>query len=169
MATYSDAIANMGDGIPNLASVRKYSIKTGLVLNAEQSINDYIGWFARISINDGSKEAYDFTEINRSYSSGLVFDGKFWNRADDKVGIAFAVNQLSSEAQQYFKLGGQGILIGDAPHPGYASETIFETFYSARVEKHTTLTLDYQFANNPAYNPARGPINFLAFRAHIEF
>ena len=169
MGTYTDAIANMRERIPSVADVRRYATKTGLVLNAEQSVNDYVGWFARISMNDGSKEAYDFTEINRSYSTGLVFEGKFWNRVDDRIGVAFAVNQLSSEAQQYFKLGGQGILIGDTPHPGYASEEIFEAFYSAHIEKHTTLTLDYQFANNPAYNPARGPINLLAFRAHFEF
>jgi len=169
MASYNDAIANMGSGIPSLALNRKYSTKTGLVINLEQAMNDCIGWFGRFSMNDGSKEAYDFTEINRSYSTGFVFDGKFWNRSSDKIGIAFAINQLSSEAQQFFKLGGQGILIGDAAHTGYGSEEIFEAFYSAQVEKHTTITLDYQFANNPAYNPARGPINILAFRAHLEF
>jgi len=169
MGSYSDAIADMGNNAPSTASVRRYQTRTGLVLNAEQAINGNIGWFGRMSMNDGSKEAYDFTDINRSYSTGLVCDGKLWSRPDDKFGVAIVVNQLSSVAQQYFELGGAGILIGDAAHPGYASEDVFEAFYSAQIEKHTTVTLDYQFANNPAYNPARGPINILGLRFHAEF
>jgi len=62
-----------------------------------------------------------------------------------------------------------GTLIGDGKHSGYAPEQIIETFYSMQVEKHTTVTLDYQWANNPAYNPSRGPINILGLRIHAEF
>jgi len=31
------------------------------------------------------------------------------------------------------------------------------------------LTLDYQFAGNPAYNKDRGPLSILALRLHWEF
>lgn len=169
MGSYSTAIADMGTSVPNTALVRSYTTRMGMAFNAEQAITDHIGWFGRFSFNDGSKEAYDFTDINRSVATGLLVDGNLWSRPTDKIGVAFVENQLSSSAQSYFKLGGLGILIGDAPHPNYAPEQILETFYSMQVEKHTTVTLDYQFANNPAYNPARGPINILGLRIHAEF
>ncbi|MFI5148204.1 MAG: carbohydrate porin [Bacteroidia bacterium] len=31
-----------------------------------------------------------------------------------------------------------------------------------------TLSPDYQFIVNPAYNPARGPVHVLGLRAHFE-
>jgi high affinity Mn2+ porin len=31
------------------------------------------------------------------------------------------------------------------------------------------LTLDYQFAQDPAYNHVRGPVDLLAMRFHTEF
>jgi len=173
MGSYSTAVAEIGAGpnaVPNTALVRSYATKMGVALNTEQAITDHIGWFGRLSLNDGSKEAYDFTDINRSVATGLLVDGNLWGRPKDKIGIAFVENQLgSSSAKSYFELGGLGTLIGDGKHSGYAPEQIIETFYSMQVEKHITVSLDYQWANNPAYNPARGPINILGLRMHAEF
>mgnify|MGYP000240501224 FL=1 len=47
-------------------------------------------------------------------------------------------------------------------------EQIFETFYSAKVYKELFISADYQRIANPAYNSARGPVNFFGLRAHIE-
>jgi len=173
MGSYSTAIAQIGtdpNAVPNTALVRSYATKMGVAFNTEQAITDHIGWFGRVSLNDGSKETYDFTDINRSVATGLLVEGNLWDRPKDKIGIAFVENQLSSaSAKSYFQLGGLGTLIGDGKHSGYAPEQIIETFYSMQVEKHTTVTLDYQWANNPAYNPSRGPINILGLRIHAEF
>jgi hypothetical protein len=50
----------------------------------------------------------------------------------------------------------------------YKKEQILETFYSAKVYEELFISADYQRIANPAYNLARGPVNFFGIRAHIE-
>ena len=45
----------------------------------------------------------------------------------------------------------------------------FERYYAINLAKWATLTFDYQFINNPAYNADRGPVSLLAARIHAEF
>ena len=82
---------------------------------------------------------------------------------------AAAFNDLSGAARAYFAAGGLGILIGDGqlPHPGW--ERIVETFYAWRVVEQLTLTADYQYMVNPAYNRDRGPVSIFGLRLHGEF
>ena len=122
----------------------------------------------RASVNGGAKEAYEFTEINRSVTGGLSLKGNRWGRGDDTFGVAGVVNGLSSEARQYFGAGGIGILIGDGRQT-YGAEKILETYYSLRVNPYLTLALNYQHVSNPAYNRDRGPVSIIGLRAHAEF
>jgi high affinity Mn2+ porin len=69
---------------------------------------------------------------------------------------------------EYLAAGGLGILIGDG-QLNYRQEKILETFYALSLSKSVTLTFDYQFMMNPAYNADRGPISFFAGRFHAEF
>ena len=122
----------------------------------------------RASLNDGSKEAYEFTEINKSISAGLSLKGTSWSRADDTVGIAGVVNGLSEDARGYFAAGGLGILIGDGRLPHYGTEDIVEAYYSAGLTRWLSLSADYQFIENPAYNRDRGPVSAVALRFHAQ-
>ncbi len=63
-----------------------------------------------------------------------------------------------------------GILIGDG-HLNYGSEKIIETYYSYSVHAldHLSLSLDYQYVINPAYNRERGPVSIFGVRVHAEF
>jgi high affinity Mn2+ porin len=140
-----------------------------MALNLEQALGDNLGVFARASLNDGSKEAYDFTEINRSLATGLSFKGADWGRPDDTVGLAGIVNALSDPARNYFAAGGIGILIGDGQLSHYATEDILETYYSAQVTGWLAAGVDYQFIANPAYNEERGPVSVLGMRLHAQF
>ena len=124
--------------------------------------------FLRAGVNDGSKEAYEFTEINRTLSAGVSIQGKSWGRPDDTLGIAGAANGLSGDARAYFGAGGIGILIGDG-RLNYGAEKIFEAFYSVRLHEGVTFSVDYQHINNPAYNRDRGPVSIYGIRAHAEF
>src|SRR5207237_522598 len=82
------------------------------------------------------REAYEYTEINRSVSAGFQLKGRCWGRGEDAVGVAGVVSGLSNAAREYFSAGGIGIVIGDgALH--YRPEQILETYYSLRVGKHT--------------------------------
>lgn len=127
------------------------------------------GAFARLSWNDGSKEAYEFTEINRSLAIGLSLKGAAWGRPNDTVGIAGVVNELSDAARRYFAAGGMGILIGDGRLPHYGSEDIAELYYSAPVTDWLSAGADYQLINNPAYNRDRGPVSIIGMRLHVFF
>ncbi len=53
--------------------------------------------------------------------------------------------------------------------PGYRHERILETYYAFALNKQLTLTADYQFITNPAYNADRGPVHIFSGRLHGEF
>jgi high affinity Mn2+ porin len=169
--TYSDALAyGAATGTtPNVSAVTNYRSKYGFGFNLEQQIKPDLGLFARASWAQGDVQAYDFTDISASGSIGLSLKGTGWGRKDDTVGAAVAVNSISGIAQSYFNAGGLGILIGDGQLPKPGLEQIFETYYSLAAFSFATVTADYQFINNPAYNTQRGPVNVFALRLHAEF
>ena len=174
MGSYADALQlqrQTGSLTPDTALVRRFSSRPGVALNLEQEVSSDLGAFARASMNDGSKEGYDFTEINQSVAAGLSLRGDRWGRHDDTFGFAAVANGLSSDARNYFAAGGMGILIGDGQLPHYGLEKIMETYYSYSVPAvdHLTLTLNYQYVVNPAYNQDRGPVNIFGVRVHKEF
>ena len=169
MASYRDAL-RLGEetgAIPNTALVRKRQARGGLALNVEQEIVPNLGAFLRLSTNDGRKEAFDFADVNRSVSAGLAAGGAAWGRPDDAIGLAAVLNGLSGDARDYFAAGGLGILIGDG-QLRYGAETILETYYSLRALRWLSLSLDYQYIQNPAYNRDRGPVSVFGFRIHAE-
>ena len=61
-----------------------------------------------------------------------------------------------------------GILIGDG-RLNYQEEKILEAYYALNLGKGATLTFDYQFVVDPAYNADRGPVSIFATRMHVEF
>ena len=170
MGSYSDAIrlAQQTDNVPDNSLVRRFASRPGFSINAEQELASDLGVFARVSLNDGSKEAFEFTEINRTVSAGLSLSGDRWGRHDDTLGMAAVVNGLSGAACEYFAAGGMGILIGDG-RLNYSPEKITEIYYTWHVDKHIALGLDYQHVVNPAYNRDRGPLPAMGLRVHAEF
>ena len=171
MGRYNDAVrlADATGGVPDIALVRRYASRTGGAINLEQGITDDLGGFARLSLNDGSEEAYEFTEINRSLALGVSLKGTSWGRADDTAGLAFVNNAISGAAQNYLAHGGLGIIIGDGRLPHYGTENIIETYYSLAAANWFSLSADYQLIVNPAYNSDRGPISVLGLRLHGQF
>lgn len=171
MAAYTDAVAlaQATNGTPNPALVRNYASRLGGSINLEQQIAPDLGVFARFSLNDGSKETFEFTEINRSLSAGFALKGGDWGRPNDTFGIAGVTNAISQEARAYFAAGGLGILIGDGKLAHYGSEDILEAYYSAALTQYLALSVDYQFMANPAYNRDRGPVSIFGGRIHAAF
>lgn len=170
MASYTDAIAlGATTGlVPDVSMVRRRQWRNGVAVNIEQELADGVGAFVRLSRNDGSKEAYEFTEINRSEAAGLSIKGGRWGRQKDEAGLAIAQNHLSPEAQAYFAAGGTGILIGDGALR-YGPEKIFESYYAVELAKNVTVAADVQRVVDPAHNRDRGPVTIYGFRAHVEF
>jgi high affinity Mn2+ porin len=168
MGSYGDAIrlALATSTLPNTALVRRFASRPGVSINFEQAIYNNLGIFARASLNDGSEEAFEFSEINKSVSVGLSLKGSDWGRSQDTIGLAGVVNGLSNSARMYFADGGVGILIGDGQLPHYGTENILECYYDAQVTDWLAASADYQFISNPAYNPDRGPVSVLGARVY---
>jgi high affinity Mn2+ porin len=171
MGGYRDALAlaQTTSAVPDVALVRHFHSRPGGSLNVEQGLADDLGFFLRASMEDGSKESFEFTDINQSLSTGLSLKGTSWERKDDTVGLAFEVAGISKSARAFLAAGGLGVLVGDGRLTHYANETVIETYYDAQIVKGINAALDYQFIANPAYNADRGPVSVLGLRLHGEF
>jgi high affinity Mn2+ porin len=172
-ASYREALAMVASD-PSLdinavtASIRHTLPKYGVYANMEQAITRDIGIFARASWNDGQTEILSFTDIDRSVSAGVSIRGLSWGRDNDTVGLGGVINGLSDAHRDFLAAGGIGLLIGDG-QLNYREEKILEAYYAYNVNKWSTLTFDYQFVANPAYNADRGPVSIFSARAHAEF
>ena len=170
IGSFQDAIqlAALTGGPADIAAVRRYQSRGGISMNLEQQLIPNVGLFVRAGVADGSKEPYEFTDVDRTVAAGLSISGKQWGRDNDTFGIAGVVNGISGVHQAFLNAGGLGILVGDGKLPNPGSEKIFETYYSFPVFS-TKVTLDYQLIANPAYNRDRGPVSVLSFRVHSQY
>jgi high affinity Mn2+ porin len=163
------ALAQSTASIPNVAFVRGYRSRLGAYLDLEQELWDGLGLFARAGKDQGNVEPYEFTDIDRTVSTGLSLQGTRWSRGGDTVGFAAILNGISAARERYLDAGGLGILIGDGKLPNPAPEKIIETYYALSVLRYAHLSLDYQFVTNPGYNRDRGPVSIFAVRVHAQF
>jgi high affinity Mn2+ porin len=163
------ALARITDSPADVASVRSYRSRLGAYLDLEQELCDGLGLFARAGKDQGNVEPYEFTDIDRTVSTGLSLQGTRWRRSGDTVGFAAILNGISADRERYLNAGGLGVLIGDGklPHPG--PEKIIESYYALSVLRYAQLSLDYQFVTNPGYNRDRGPVSIFALRVHAQF
>lgn len=155
--------------VPDVMLVRRFASRFGVSANLEQSVTDNLGVFARAGIADGRYEAFEFTDVDRSFAVGLSLKGASWGRADDRIGAAAVVNQASAARLRYLAAGGLGILIGDGALLHAGDEQIIETYYDYAVAKAAHLTADFQLLTHPAYNRDRGPVAVFAARFHVQY
>lgn len=168
--SYDQAVAlAAATGAPaDIAAVRRDRWKVGFAINLEQAISDDLGAFTRLSWNDGRSEGWAYTDVDRSATAGLSLKGAAWRRPQDTVGLAVVANMLSKAARNFFAAGGTGILTGDG-RLDYGAEGILESYYSLGLARALSLTFDYQFVADPAFNQDRGPVSIFAMRVHAEF
>jgi high affinity Mn2+ porin len=156
------------DGKPDLESTRRMGTpKYGMALNLEQSLAEGIGVFSRYGWSDGKTETWEFTQIDRSISGGVSINGRFWKRSADRIGVAAVRNYLSGDQRRFLAEGGVGFIIGDG-RLDYRPESILEAYYAWQAIKGWTVTGDYQYIQNPAYNQDRGPVSVFSIRLHWE-
>ncbi|MCX6146223.1 MAG: carbohydrate porin [Candidatus Kapabacteria bacterium] len=172
MGVYKDALFVVDPLVqnPDIIHTRAYGRnKYGFGLNLEQDLSKNIGCFLRGSWNDGKNETWHFTEIDNAISGGIVFNANAWNRPSEELGIAFALNGISTDHQNYLKAGGLGFMLGDG-NLNYINEFISEIYYNIHLhDNHFWISPDLQYIVHPAYNKDRGPALAIAVRAHVEF
>ena len=170
MGSYAAALAEpiTTPNYPDITLVRQVRTNYGFEANLEQAISGELGVFSRATWSPGLDEIIGWTDCDQSLSAGAVLKGTSWGRPNDNIGVAGVIEGLSPEARAYFAAGGLGILIGDGAL-NYRPEKILETYYSYRLNAWSSLTFDYQFVADPAYNADRGPVHIFAGRLHAEF
>jgi high affinity Mn2+ porin len=169
MGEYDQATAlALQTGTPaDIAAVRAPHNKVGFSLNLEQQVSDDLGVFARAGWTQGQFEEFDFTDINKTVSLGASLGGARWGRTDDRLGLAFVINEASRDARQFFAAGGLGGIIGDGQLRRSGPEQIVETYYSLAAFSFAAMSLNYQFVVNPAYDRDRGPVSVFGARVHF--
>jgi high affinity Mn2+ porin len=145
----------------------KVTSKYGFGINGEQSLSDFITLYARWGWNNGKTESWCFTEIDNTISGGAGFLGHLWKRNNDRAGIAFVSNGISSEHQRYLADGGLGFVLGDGGLK-YRRENLVEFHYTAHIWRGFYTGPDLQYVVDPGYNQVRGPIFVASFRLHTE-
>ncbi len=173
MGSYDAALAlgRTTSTIPDILLVEKPGgTKYGLGLNFEQPLADdgETGIFGRIGWNDGSHETWAYTECDRHVSLGVQVSGIHWGRGEDRVGIAYAVDGLSTAHKDYLEAGGIGMLLGDGAL-NYGLEQTLEIYYRIQICRYVQLSPDFQFIQNPGYNRDRGPVEVYGLRLHISY
>jgi len=173
MGNYDDALAlaRKPGTAPSLLDVEKPGgTKYGLGLNFEQPLADggETGLFGRLCWNDGHDETWAYTECDRHVSIGAQLSGIHWGRGEDRAGIAYAVDGLSTPHKDYLEAGGIGMLLGDGAL-NYGLEQILEIYYAIQVCRFVQISPDFQFIQNPAYNRDRGPVEVYGLRLHISY
>jgi high affinity Mn2+ porin len=155
--------------IPDLSLSRQSHTRGGIVLNIAQPITASVGLFARASVSDSQQEVYEYTDIHRSIATGLSLQGRLWGRAKDTFGLSVAANSIGRDARRYFAAGGMGLLIGDGYLRRSGLEQIVEAYYGMQFLEYFTVSADYQYIRNPAYNRDRGPVSIFSLRTHAQF
>jgi high affinity Mn2+ porin len=172
MGRYQDALQTQSAGMaPDITTVRRSgAVKYGFGLNFEQALGDggATGIFGRAGWNDGSTESFSYAEADRFVSFGGQLSGAHWGRPNDVLGVGAAQSDVSGVHKAYLAAGGLGLSLGDGKL-NYGPEQILEGYYAYQLSKAATLSLDYQFINNPGYNRDRGPVNLLGLRMHLTF
>jgi len=169
--TYADAIrlAEQTGARPDITATRRNgTLKYGFGVSFDQELTKNIGVFGRLGWNDGKTESFAFTAIDRLATAGVSVTGGRWHRAFDTAATEFTASGISGVHALYLARGGYDFLIGDG-RLRYAPESIWETYYSARLFPGFFAGFDLQHVTNPAYNQDRGPVWISSIRLHMEF
>lgn len=171
MGRFADAIrlADATGEPADITAVRRMQNRVGISFNVEQQVAKFASIFVKGGVADGTREPYEFTDVDRTLASGLSLKGESWGREGDTVAIAAVVNGITRIHERFLDAGGLGILIGDGKLPHPAPEEIVEAYYDFALAKPLHVSLDGQLINHPGYNQDRGPIPLWGVRVHAQF
>jgi hypothetical protein len=172
MGSYTQAINGFRAGLTPVPDVTNHPLHTtnkyGFGVSWDQEVTHEFTVFSRLGWNDGRREEFAYTEVDRTLAVGGDLEGELWGRPYDKIGVAYVINALSAQHREYLALGGiGGLTLGDgALH--YGTERILETYYRLTIWRKFAITFDFQYIVNPGYNQDRGPALVPGFRIHLD-
>ncbi len=162
------ALARATGTTPDVTATREVGrLKYGTGISADQEITKDVGAFVRLGWNDGKTESFAFTAMDRLAEGGIQITGRRWKRPGDTVATAYIAGGISGVHASYLAAGGYDFLIGDG-RLNYGPELVWESYYSAKVNRQLYVSVDLQYDTNPAYNRDRGPVWIESLRVHLE-
>jgi hypothetical protein len=154
---------------PDITQSERFgAVKYGFGLNTEQEVTGSLRLFGRFGWNEDQHESFAYTEVGQTILFGGDYIGQSWNRANDKVGVAYVSNAIKRDHQNYLHYGGLGFLLGDG-NLNYGRENILEWYYNAHLWRGLYAMGGGSYVDNPGYNRDRGPVYVPTVRAHIDF
>ncbi len=137
----------------------------GIGFNFDQRLGDGITLFGRLGTASGERLPFD-----RTASVGAEFNGNYWGRGADAIGLAIGANRTSTNFRaQSATLDADGDGLPDYGFAASAWEQVMEVYYRFRVHERFELTPDFQYIRNPAGNPDARPVKILGMRANLAF
>ncbi|OYY43334.1 MAG: hypothetical protein B7Y56_10650 [Gallionellales bacterium 35-53-114] len=141
------------------------AVHSGVGFNFDQRIDDGITLFGRLGTGSGDRLPFD-----RTASLGAEFNGSYWSRGADAIGLAGGYNRTSEDFRnQSATLDANADGIPDYGFAAMGWEQLMEIYYRYRVHKGFELTGDFQYINNPAGNTDALPVKIVGVRANLAF
>jgi high affinity Mn2+ porin len=173
MGVYTQAINQYFEHLTPVPEITDHGlqkrVKYGFGLNLYQELTQQLRAFARVGWNEGQHESWAYTETDQVAEIGADLTGEYWDRPNDKWGVAYAIEGLSNQHREYLAHGGLGFILGDG-NLSYGREKVLETYYTFPLSPWPGfyLAFDFQYIDNPGYNRVRGPVYIPGARLHIE-
>lgn len=137
----------------------------GIGFNFDQRLGDGITLFGRLGAGSGERLPFD-----RTASFGAEFNGSYWARGADAIGLAIGGNRTSKDFRtQSATLDADADGIADYGFAAGGWEQVMEAYYRFRVHQRFELTPDFQYIRKPAGNPDARPVKILGVRANLAF
>lgn len=161
----------VGDNI-NSADNSDNLNKNGFGISITQSLSDKINIFAKYGKQDDDRDVRHYQDQDESYMIGANFNGKFWSRANDEIGIAYQVARLTGNHRKahekgygsFFNRYDSAIGAGN-----YDDESVLEAYYRYSLNKNISISLDAQHISNFYYSKLIGNVEFFALRFNSTF
>lgn len=138
---------------------------TGFGFSVDQQAGDGIKLFGRYGQLVKGELPFD-----KALSLGAEFNGSYWGRGSDAIGIGGSWLKASSE---YRKAGGGGDIDGDGTadftFTPDGAEKVAEIYYRYRISPNLELSPDFQWITRAGGNGSADDVKVLAVRANIAY
>jgi len=165
--TNSDGVIDGFNSENNIDSLNK----NGFGINIIQNLSDKIGIFSKYGKQDDDRDVRHYQDQDESFMVGVNFNGAFWSRSADEIGIAYQLGRLTGNHRKAHEKGYNshfnrtgGIGVGN-----YGDESVIEAYYKLVFGKNTSLIFDAQHISNFYYSKKIGTVNFFAVRFQVFF
>ena len=122
----------------------------GWGLSADQRVGDGMTLFGRYGHQLQGNVRFD-----RALTLGAEFNGSYWSRGGDSLGVAAGLLKSSREYRDFAAVG--------------TAEHVAELYYRYRINKQFELSPNFQYIGNPGGDSAADAVKILGLRAQLIY